>query len=625
MAIPRRTTSHPVRYSTKSGILRVVSHLFSFLILRTPSLDKSIDGYGGIHFHRGLSQGLIQNGLAFLLLSLLSVFCFAQILTAASRDPVRGRHGMVVSADGIASRVGIEILKKGGNAVDAAVAVGFALAVVRPQAGNLGGGGYMLIRMADGKAATIDYRERAPAAASRNMYLDEKGEFVPERSQVGGLSAGVPGSVAGLLLALKKYGTMDIDEVIDPAIDLAENGFVLDYRLAESLEYFFPEFMKYPSSAKVFTKNGQPYREGDTLRQKDLARTLRLIKAKGRDGFYEGEIAQFIVQEMKRAGGLITEDDLEDYEPIIREPVRGTYRGHEILSMGPSSSGGIGLIQLLNILEGYDVASYGFLSSKTLHLFAEAMKRVYADRAEFLGDPDFVDVPVEWLISKEYAAERRREIDLARATPSREVRHGKQGAQGHSETTHYSVTDSFGNVVSTTTTLNDSYGSKVVVDGAGFLLNNEMDDFSAKPGVPNMYGLIGSEANSIQPKKRMLSSMTPTIVVKKGRPFMVVGTPGGGTIITTVLQILVNVIDFKMDFQEAVDAPRIHHQWLPDTLLFEKRGLPIDVVENLRALGHIVVELEGTYGRVEAILIDHQKGLIYGSSDPRGHGEAVGY
>lgn len=532
---------------------------------------------------------------------------------------------MVVSANGLASRVGVEVLKKGGNAIDAAVAVGFALAVVHPQAGNLGGGGYMVIRMADGKSVTIDYRERAPAAASRNMYLDEKGEFVPEKSQVGGLSSGVPGSVAGLLRALEKYGTMDIDEVIEPAINLAENGFVLDYRLAESLEFFLPEFMKFPSTAKVFTKDGQPYREGDTLRQKDLARTLRLIKEKGRDGFYEGEIARLILEEMKRTGGLITEDDLEDYEPIIREPVRGSYRGYEVLSMGPSSSGGIGLIQLLNILEGYDVASYGFLSSKTLHLFAEAMKRVYADRAEFLGDPEFVDVPVEWLLSKEYAAQRRREIELTKATPSGEVHHGEQVAERHGETTHYSIVDSFGNAVSTTTTLNDSYGSKVVVDGAGFLLNNEMDDFSAKPGVPNLYGLIGSEANSIQPKKRMLSSMTPTIVVKKGRPFMVVGSPGGGTIITTVFQILVNVIDFKMDIQEAVDVPRIHHQWLPDTLLFEKRGLPIDVVENLRSLGHNVVEREGTQGRIEAILIDREKGLIHGSSDPRGYGEAVGY
>ena len=532
---------------------------------------------------------------------------------------------MVVCADGLASRVGVEILKKGGNAVDAAVAVGFALAVVHPQAGNLGGGGYMVIRMADGETMTIDYRECAPAAASRNMYLDEKGEFVPEWSQEGGLSAGVPGSVAGLLLALKKYGTMDIEEVIEPAIDLAEHGFILNYRLAESLDYFLPQFTKFPSTAKVFTKNGQPYREGDALVQKDLAKTLRLIREKGRKGIYKGETAELIVAEMRRTGGLITEDDLDDYEPIIRKPLQGSYRGYEILSMGPSSSGGVGLIQLLNILEGYDISSLGLSSSKTLHIFAEAMKRVYADRAEFLGDQEFTDVPVDWLISKEYAAERRKEIDLTKATPSREVRHGAEMAEGHSETTHYSVIDSFGNVVSTTTTLNDSYGSKVVVDGAGFLLNNEMDDFSAKPGVPNMYGLIGSEANSIQPKKRMLSSMTPAIVLKNGKPFMVVGSPGGPTIITTVLQIVTNVIDFKLKIQEAVDATRIHHQWLPDTLYYEEHGLPIDVVENLRAKGHNVVEREGTQGRVDAILIDHEKGLIYGVSDPRGYGEAVGY
>lgn len=568
----------------------------------------------------------VRNGcVAFLLFSLVAFFSSSLPLCSASKDPVRARHGMVVSADGLASRVGVGILKKGGNAVDAAVAVGFALAVVHPQAGNLGGGGYMLIRMADGEAVTVDFREKAPAAASRNMYLDEKGEFIPEKSQVGALSVGVPGSVAGLLLALKKYGTMDVDEVIEPAIHLAEHGFVLNYRLAESLEHFFPEFMKFPSSARVFTVGGQPFHEGDTLVQNDLAKTLRLIKEKGREGFYNGEIAELIVTEMKRSGGLITDDDLDDYDPVIREPVWGSYRGYEVLSMGPSSSGGMGLIQLLNIVEGYDIGSLGFLSSKTLHLYAEAMRRVYADRAHFLGDPDFIDIPVDWLISKEYAGERRREIDSTKATPSRDVRHGERQGREHGETTHYCVVDTYGNVVSTTATLNDSFGSKLVVDGAGFFLNDEMDDFSAKPGVPNMYGLVGSEANAVEPNKRMLSSMAPTVVLKNGKPFMIVGSPGGGTIITTVFQVITNVIDFKMNIQEAVDAPRVHDQWLPDTVYYERRGLPIDVVENLRARGHNVAERSGTHGEAEAILIDLEKGLIYGASDPRGYGEAVGY
>jgi gamma-glutamyltranspeptidase/glutathione hydrolase len=560
----------------------------------------------------------------FLILQFLLLAFFAP-LYSASRDPVRARNGMVVSADGIASRVGIEILKKGGNAVDAAVAVGFALAVVYPQAGNIGGGGYMLIRMADGTSSAIDFRERAPTAARRTMYLNAEGEFVPEWSQRGALSVGVPGSAAGLLMALDKYGTMDRDEVLDPAIRLAEEGFVLNYRRAESLQSYLPEFLKFPSTAKVFTKNGGPFHEGDTLVQNDLARTLRLVKEKGRKGFYKGENAERIVAQIQRDGGLIVEDDLENYAPIIREPLRGSYRGYEILSMGPSSSGGVCLIQLLNMVEEDDIEHYGFLASKTLHLFSEAMKRAFADRAEFLGDPDFVDLPTQWLTSKEYGKARRSQIDVTKATPASEVHHGQPWAKEEGETTHYSVVDQFGNVVSVTTTLNDAYGSKLVVEGAGFFLNNEMDDFSAAPGVPNMYGLIGSEANSIQPGKRMLSSMAPTIVLKDGKPFLTVGSPGGPTIISTVFQVIVNVIDFKMNIQEAVDAPRIHHQWFPDTLYYEKRSLPIDVIDILRSMGQHVVERSGYQGMAEAILVDQKKGLIFGASDPRGDGDAVGY
>ncbi len=562
--------------------------------------------------------------LIFFLLGCLIVI-LSRDLSSASRQPVRAKHGMVVSADSLASRVGVEILQKGGNAVDAAVAVGFALAVTYPGAGNLGGGGYMVIRMANGETATIDYREKAPTAAYRDMFLDAQGNFFPEKSQKGHLAAGVPGSVAGLLLALKKFGTMELSEVIQPAIDFAENGFVVNSSLAENLEKLLPEFKEFPSSLKVFSHNGQPFHEGERFVQKDLAKTLRLIKDNGGDGFYEGENAELIVSEMKRGSGLIALNDLKEYQPIIRKPVVGSYRGYEIISMGPSSSGGIGLLQLLNIVEGYNLASTGFLSSKTIHLMVEAMKRIYADRAEFLGDPDFYDVPNQWLISKTYAAQRRKEIDTLKATPSAHIHHGEQIAHEGRETTHYSIVDQSGNAVSTTTTLNDAFGSKVVVEGTGFLLNNEMDDCSAKPGVPNMYGLIGSEGNSVKPKKRMLSSMTPTIVVKDNKPVLIVGSPGGGTIITTVFQIVVNVIDFQMNIEEAIDAPRVHHQWFPDTLYVEKRGLPQDIIDNLTTKGHHVVEREGYQGMAQGIFIDHKKGLLFGATDPRGSGAALGY
>jgi gamma-glutamyltranspeptidase/glutathione hydrolase len=552
---------------------------------------------------------------------LILLFGFSE---SASRRPVKALNGMVVSSDSLATQVGVEILKKGGNAVDAAVAVGFALAVTYPQAGNIGGGGFMVIRMANGETVTIDFREKAPMKASENMFLDENGNFVPEKSQVGHLSVGVPGSVAGLLLALEKYGTMSRREVLEPAIELAEKGFIVNEGLANAFKNAFEHFKKFPSTMRYFSKNGQPYSAGDRLIQKDLAKVLKLIRDKGRDGFYKGKVADLIVEEMKRGGGLITYEDLENYQPVLRKPVVGNYRGYEIISMGPPSSGGVCLIELLNILENFDLKKYGFGSSYTIHYLVEAMKRVYADRAEYLGDPDFVQIPLDKLLSKEYAKELASEIDTFYATPSSRIIRSVSPTSEGVHTTHYSVVDRWGNVVAVTTTINSYFGSMVVVDGAGFFLNNEMDDFSAKPGAPNQFGLLGSKANSIQPEKRMLSSMTPTIVLKNGKPFLVLGSPGGSTIITSVLQVILNVVDFGMNIQEAVDSPRIHHQWYPDQIFFERRGLPRDVIENLERRGHKLVERAGYQGEVQAILID-ENGVKYGAVDPRGYGLAMGY
>lgn len=560
----------------------------------------------------------------FLISTFLTQFFTPIELESASKRPVKAFNGMVVSSDSLATKVGVEILKKGGNAVDAAVAVGFALAVTYPQAGNIGGGGFMVIRMANGETVTIDYREKAPIKAHENMFLDENGNFIPEKSQIGHLSVGVPGSVAGLLLALEKYGTMSRKEVLNPAIELAEKGFIVNEGLAKAFKNAFEHFKKFPSTMKYFSKNGEPYKEGDLLVQKDLAKVLKLIRDKGRNGFYKGKVADLIVAEMKRGGGIITHEDLEKYQPVIRKPVIGNYRGYEIISMGPPSSGGVCLIELLNILENFDLKKYGFASSHTIHYLVEAMKRVYADRAEYLGDPDFVEIPLDKLLSKEYAKEIASQIDTFYATPSSKIIRSVSPPKDGTHTTHYSVADKWGNVVSVTTTINSYFGSMVVVDGAGFFLNNEMDDFSAKPGVPNQFGLLGNKANSIQPGKRMLSSMTPTIVLKNAKPFLVLGSPGGSTIITSVLQVILNVIDFEMNIQEAVDAPRIHHQWYPDEIYYERRGLPFDVVENLKKRGHKLVERHGFQGEVQAILID-ENGVKYGSADPRGYGFAMGY
>lgn len=543
------------------------------------------------------------------------------------KSDVTGTNGMVTSAGKLASKVGIDILSKGGNAIDAAVAMGFALAVTYPQAGNIGGGGFMVIKFRD-QITTIDYREKAPAGSSRNMFLDDKGNFLPDKSQVGHLSAGVPGSVAGLLFALEKFGSMKREDVIDPATKLAEDGFEMEDRLAESLNSNYELFNKFPSSRKVFTKNGLKYSAGEKFIQKDLANTLKLISIHGKDGFYSGITAGLIENEMKTAGGLITLADLQNYNAVERAPVHTNYKGYEVYSIGPPSSGGIALIQLLNMTEKVQVPDrnsvyYGIKDySNYLHTLFESMKRVYADRSEHLGDPDFWKVPVSELISKKYSEERRSQIG-ENSTPAGEIKPGVITKESD-QTTHYSVIDKDGNMVSVTTTLNNTYGSGVVVEGAGFLLNDEMDDFASKPGEPNMFGLIGNEANAIAPEKRMLSSMTPTIILKDNFPFMVIGSPGGGKIITSVFQAIVNIIDFNMALDSAIDKPRYHHQWLPEYIQYEQGSIDEEVMARLREKGHDM-KLVSDFGRVEGILIDWKNHLYYGHSDRRGYGSAIGY
>lgn len=554
-----------------------------------------------------------------------SKFFFLLLLLVTTAFPqngplIRSENGMVVSAEKLASKVGITILKQGGNAIDAAVAVGFALSVTYPVAGNIGGGGYMVIVFPDGKSTTIDYRETAPFLATRDMYLDEKGEFLPNLSQKGALSAGVPGSVAGLIYAHQKYGKLPFAKVIQPAINLASDGFPLPYETAESFQNNQNSFKEFSSTMKIFSRGGELYKRGDIFRQQELAKTLTRIKEAGFSGFYEGETADLIVACMKNNGGIITHDDLRRYKPVEREALRSTFHDYEIISMGPSSSGGVTLINMLNILENFKIEKNEWGSSRYLHLLTETMKLAYADRAEHLGDPDFFPVPTGGLISKEYAQSRSKLIG-ENAVRSSGVTFGKPESE---QTTHYSVLDKNGVAVSVTTTINSGYGSKLVVDGAGFLLNNEMDDFSAKPGVPNQFGLVGNEANSIQPFKRMLSSMTPTVVLKNKRPFLVIGTPGGSTIITGVLQVVMNAAVFGMDLRQAIDMPRIHHQWLPDQILHEKYALSRDVLENLKKRGHLIGP-ERQLNLMEGILIDQEKGIIWGYSDLRGSGSAEGY
>lgn len=572
----------------------------------------------------------------------LAVVAVSAARASASNYPVHAQHAIVVSARDLASQAGVEIMQAGGNAVDAAVATGFALAVVHPAAGNLGGGGFMLIRMADGKAHFVDYREKAPAAAKPNMYLDAQGNVIEGASEIGYKSIGVPGSVAGMVYAEKKYGKLTLQQVMAPAIKLAREGYALTWGEARDFQGD-SDLTKFPESRRIFQRDGNYYQPGDIFRQPDLARTLERIAAKP-DDFYHGAIARELAAAIQKGGGIITAEDLAQYEVKEREPIRGTYRGYEILSAPPPSSGGTVLVEALNILEGYDLAKLGSRSSESIHLTTEAFRRAFFDRAEFMGDPDFSKIPVAQLIDKKYAAAWRESIDPAHASVSKELKRPaifnelEQYAVNHPQpvgmhegrhTTHYSIVDAEGNAVAVTTTINNWFGSQVTADGLGFLLNDEMDDFSSKPGVPNADGLIQGAANAIGPGKRPLSSMTPTIVVRDGKPFLVLGSPGSSKIITTVANVLMGVVDYGMNIQEAVNAPRFHNQWLPDVVNVEKWFSP-DTISALQKMGHHVQiglreESGGYWSDAECVEIDPETGDRLGASDGRNNGKAVGY
>ena len=563
----------------------------------------------------------LQRGIV----ALLSALLVATTSYGASRSPVRARHGMVVTASSPASRVGVAILQRGGNAVDAAVAVGFALAVTYPSAGNIGGGGFMIVHDASsGDNFAIDYREKAPARAHRDLYLDEKGSVVEGLSTEGHLSVAVPGTVSGLLLALERYGTLDRKTVLEPAIRLARDGFAVSLPLARSLRRMAKRFEGNAESRRIFQRDGRFFEEGELFIQPELALTLKRIATNGAPGFYSGPTADLLVSEMERGKGLISHADLEAYEARVRVPVEGRYRGHTVISMPPPSSGGTVLIEMLNLLEPLDLAALGHSSSAYVHTLAGAMKRAFADRAEYLGDPDFVAVPVSGMTSKIYAKRRWEGFDLDRTQPATELGAGQPFAFESEETTHFSVIDKDGNAVSNTYTLNYSYGSAITVSGAGFLLNNIMDNFSSKPGVPNGYGLIQGEANSIGAGKRPLSSMTPSILLQGDKVRLIVGTPGGPTIINTVLQVILNVIDHGFTVQEAVDAARVHHQWLPDRIDYEPRALVDDVVNALEARGHELRQ-RSLIGDAHAIFVEPETGMRLGGADPRRGGVAIGY
>ncbi|RQO68070.1 gamma-glutamyltransferase [Pedobacter sp. KBW06] len=538
------------------------------------------------------------------------------------RNSEEYRNGMVVSASAEASKVGLDILKKGGNAVDAAVAVQFALAVVYPNAGNIGGGGFMVYRSAEGETNTLDFREKAGAAASRNMYLDSAGQPIVDKSLYGQLASGVPGSVAGMVAAHAKYGKLKWADLVEPAISLARKGFVITERQAAEFNGLQEKLIEFNPFGAALIKKGQ-WVKGDLLLQNELANTLEQIRDKGRAGFYEGAVADSLLLEMKRGGGIITAQDLKDYQAVWRKAITGTYKGYQIITMPPPSSGGIALVQLLKSVAPYPLKKWGYHADSTVQVMVEAERRVYADRATHLGDPDFYAVPGKELMEDAYVKSRMSTFNWAKATESAAVKAGIFKGKEHEETTHFSIVDKAGNAVSITTTLNGSYGSAVVVKGAGFLLNNEMDDFSVKPGSPNMYGLVGGEANAIAPGKRMLSSMTPTIIEKDGKLFMVVGTPGGSTIITSVFQTILNVIEFDQNMQQAVTSKRFHHQWLPDEVYFEEGALDSVNISKLRSRGYILSP-RGPIGRVDAIL-KTKWGYYQGGADPRGDDESMGW
>ncbi len=540
------------------------------------------------------------------------------------RQAVRAEKGMVVSASAIASAAGVEALKAGGNAIDAAIATGFALAVTHPTAGNIGGGGFMVIRWPDGRTTALDFREKAPLASHARMFLDANGEYSSQIHHNSHIAVGVPGTVAGFALAHEKYGRATWADLVTPAVRLAADGFTVSENLARSLAGVLPSMERYAASVAAYSKNGSPYTAGETLRQPDLARTLERIQRQGRDGFYRGETARLIAAEMRRGGGIMTEEDLARYEAKERTPIRGTFRGYEITSMPPPSSGGIALVEMLNILEGYDLKAMGHNSDRYVHHLVEAMRRAYRDRARWVADADFADVPIARLTSKEYAASLRATIDAAKASTSA-VEDIVQGGEESPETTHYSVVDADGIAVSVTYTLEAGYGSKIVVPGGGFLLNNEMGDFNAGPGITTATGLIGTEPNLARPEQRMLSSMTPSIVSRDGRLVAIVGSPGGRTIINTVMEVILNITEFGMDIQQAVAAPRLHHQWLPDRVTIEENGITEAAAERLRQMGHDV-RVAGRQGSAHSIMIDARTGARLGAADPRDRdGGAVGY
>jgi gamma-glutamyltranspeptidase/glutathione hydrolase len=552
----------------------------------------------------------------------LAVCIALTVASGAGSVPTRAQRGMVASQSEIASKIGADVIAAGGTSIDAAVATAFALAVVHPAAGNIGGGGFIVYRPAKGEPVAYDFREMAPAKASPTMFLKD-GKYSAEVHLNSHLAVGVPGTVAGLHMAWKEQGKLPWKRLVDPAVALARDGFVLTEGLARSLGNVLPRMQKYPASVAQFSKNGTPYEAGETLKQPDLARTLQRIAAEGPAGFYQGETAMLLEKEMLANGGLITREDLKNYAAKKRTPVRGTYRGYEVISMPPASSGGVVLIEMLNLLEGYDLASMGFASANTVHLMTEAMKRAYADRARHLGDPDFnKDMPIARLISKEYAADLRKTIDekkAAKASPAT-----FEWPHESDETTHISIVDGDRNAVSMTYTLEQGYGVKIVVPGAGFLLNNEMGDFNAGPELTNAEGLVGTKPNLAEPGKRMLSSMTPTILARDGQLFMVTGSPGGRTIINTALETIVDVVDFGMNAQEAIDAPRFHHQWLPDRVDFEKFGLSADTTAELERRGH-TLRSGGSQGVAQVIVFNAKENMLEGGTDRRAaDGGAIG-